>query len=89
MLQSEAPFPFVSAKAYLVPTGEALRILRRNLDGTVLVGRTGIRPHHRRASDDFTVPLDQLRGTVVEACEAGLVKPPKARAPRRAKAAGQ
>lgn len=66
MLREAAPFPHNGATAFVVETGEQVRILRRNADGTALLALAGKRLP-RVASDNFTLALDRLRPTLAEA----------------------
>lgn len=82
MLRSPAPFPFTGAEAFVRKTGEKVRILRDNRDGTRLVAFSGTRaiPQLGRiASGNCSLPMRDLFATEAEAL--------KGRRARRRKAA--
>ena len=91
MLSVEAPFPQNDSRAFVRTTAEAVRIVRRNPDGTAFVIRTGLRPAEKRASDSFTIPLSDLFETAKEAeimppvAKLAEAKPAAKRAPRPAR----
>lgn len=67
MLPFKTEFPQVGADAYVRHTAEPVRILRRNHDGTALVGRTGLTPAQHRATDNWQTDLADLAPTETEA----------------------
>ena len=67
MLSVDAPFPENDSTAFVRHTAEAVRIVRRNRDGTAFVIRKGLRPAERKASDSFTIPMIDLFATEREA----------------------
>ena len=75
MLNTPAQYPAVGSNAFLAPTGEQVRIQRRNDDGTILISRQEVQPGI--ASGNTTVHAIRLHPTRMAALNA------KGRAPRR------
>ena len=69
MLNTPAEYPAAGAEAFLAPTGEQVRIQRRNADGTFLISRQETQPGI--ASGNTTVPAPDLHRTRMQAIEAG------------------
>ena len=61
MLNTPAEFPAAGSEAFLAPTGESVRIQRRNDDGTVLISRQETQPGI--ASGNITVPAVRVHRT--------------------------
>ena len=74
MLNTTAQYPAPGSDAFLAPTGQQVRIQRRNADGTVLVS---IPAFAGKACGNTTVPAIRLHPTRMAALNA------KGRAPRR------
>ncbi len=70
MLRAAAPFPFNGAEAFVRKTGEKVRIVRDNGDGTRFVAKAGTRaiPQLGRiASGNCNIALRDLFATELEA----------------------
>ncbi len=69
MLHIPADFPAPGSDAFLAPTGEQVRIQRRNDDGSLLISRSSTVPG--TASGNMTVPGGQLHAKRMDAINAG------------------
>lgn len=67
MLSIQTEFPYTGARAFIRHTAEEVRIIQRNANRTVVVGRAGVHPAQRRATDTFRVDAGQLVATEEEA----------------------
>ena len=76
MLNTPAPFPHPGSAGFVLASGEPVRILQRNADGTCLVSLTDRRYSHEAASGNRTVAAAEL----VETLAAALVKHPRRKA---------
>ena len=75
MLNNPADFPAAGSVAFLAPTGEQVRIQRRNADDTFLISRQEVQPGI--ASGNTTVAAIHLHRTRMAAINS------QGRAPRR------
>lgn len=80
MLRTPTTFPHVGSTGYIAPTGAAVRILRRNADGRLLIS-TG----DRDASGNTTVEAGVLHATRQAAIDAGVAPKPRRRRQREGK----
>ena len=69
MLNTPAEFPAAGSHGYLAPTGEQVRIQRRNDDGSLLISRQQVQPGI--ASGNITVPAISVHRTRMAAITAG------------------
>lgn len=83
MLQVPADFPMPGSRAFVEGSGEEVRIIQRNADGTCLLQRMG-RAYNatERAMGNLTLPLALLHPT--ETAAALATAPRRAKSNRRA-----
>ena len=83
MLQVPADFPMPGSHAFVEGSGEEVRIIQRNADGTCLLQRMA-RAYNatERAAGNFTLPLAQLHATETAAV-LGPARPRRRKTNRR------